>query len=209
MNDYAAGDWFAIPLRFGLFAVGRAVAVDARGTIVGYFFGRFFERLPGAPDILALTPGDADIIGVCDQHGLRSGEWPLIAATGTCDPRPWAIPIFRTIDAERGTMHWTTFDPADLMHQIAFAAEPVAAGIRNWGLSMSALESAPMSWAAVEFALWRCFRTFQNGMHRKYIADMQRARAAPAAPSSACAQSFPATGFTDHQRAITRVHPRR
>jgi hypothetical protein len=174
MTTYADGDWFAIPLRFGLFAVGRAVAVDARGAILGYFFGRFYERQPGAADILGLSPGDADIIGVCDQHGLRSGEWPLIGRRGGWDPRPWEIPVFRTIDPADGIMRWKTFDRRDLVSEIEFGEEPREAGVRNWGLSMTALEAAPMSWAAVEFALWRCFRRYQNDLHRKYIADMQR-----------------------------------
>jgi hypothetical protein len=146
---------------------------------LGYFFGRFFERLPSFADVLALTPGDADIIGVCDQHGLRSGEWPLVTGPRGTDPRPWPIPIFRTIDAISGDMRWTTPDPADLLVEIAFAHEPAEAGTRNWGLSMSALESAAMSWAEVEFALWRCFRAFQTRMHRKYIADMQRSLISP------------------------------
>ncbi len=173
-RSYRAGDWFAIPLRFGLFGLGRAAAVDAGGAILGYFFARFFERIPSAADVLTLTPGDADIIGKCDEHGLRSGEWPVIATARGSDPRPWAIPVFRTIDAESGTMQWTTFDPADLARRIVFEREPAQAGVHNWGLSMSALVSTPMSWASVEFALWRSFREFQNGMHRKYIADMQR-----------------------------------
>jgi hypothetical protein len=167
------GDWFAIPLRFGLFAVGRAAAVDTGGAILGYFFARFFERLPLGADVLALTPGDADIIGVCDEHGLCSGEWPLIAAHAG-DPRPWSIPIFRTIEPSNGTLRWSTYDPADLRTEIVFEGEPPEAGVRNWGLAMPALHAAPMSWAAVESELWRCFRVFQNAQHRKYIADMQR-----------------------------------
>ncbi|MGD0471593.1 MAG: hypothetical protein ABSB70_00045 [Candidatus Velthaea sp.] len=173
-QSYAAGDWFAVPLRFRLFALGRAAAVDARGVILGYFFARFFERLPSGADVLALTPGDADLIGVCDEHGLRSGEWPLISVRQASDPRPWSVPVFRTFDPQTGAMRWSTYDPADLGAEIVFDAEPVEAGIRNWGLSMPALSARPMSWAAVEAALWRSFRDFQNGQHRKYIADMQR-----------------------------------
>jgi hypothetical protein len=174
MPAFRAGDWFAIPLRFGLFALGRAAAVDPNGVILGYFFGRFFERLPSGTEVLALTPGDADIIGVCDQHGLQSGEWPRIATGAGGDPRDWPIPIFRTLEPASGDLRWFTFDPADLMRELGLDDEPAEAGVRNWGLSMSALVAAPMSWAAVEFALWRCFRVYQNTMHRKYIADMQR-----------------------------------
>ena len=174
MRPYVAGDWFAIPLRFRLFALGRAAAVDAGGAILGYFFARFYERLPSASDILGLTPGDAEIIGVCDQHGLSSGEWPVIATAHACDPRPWAIPIFRTVVPETGDLRWSTFDPTNLMHEIVFPTEPPDAGARNWGLLMPALTAVPMSWEGVEFALWRHFRVFQNGQHRKYIAALQR-----------------------------------
>ena len=173
---YRPGDWFAIPLRFGLFAVGRIAAVDERGTIVGYFFGRFFERLPAGSDVLGLTPGDADLIGVCDQQGLSSGEWPLV----TSDPRPWTVPVFRTIEPASSIMRWRTVDPADLTRAVESEREPADAGARNWGLAMTALEPAPMSPAAVEFVLWRCFRTFQNAMHRKYLAAMERAGGRPA-----------------------------
>jgi hypothetical protein len=174
MRPYAAGDWFAIPLRFGLFAVGRAAVVDERGAILGYFFGQFFERLPSSSDTLALLPGDADIIGVCSLHGLRGGVWPAIAN----DPRPWTIPIFREIEPATGIIRWKTFKPPNLMTAITFEREPKEAGTQNWGLPMGALESAPMSWVIVEFALWRSFRMFQNGRHRKYIADLHRELAA-------------------------------
>jgi hypothetical protein len=172
-RSYAAGDWFAIPLRFGLFAIGRAAAVDNGGAIFGYFFALFFERLPSGADVLGLSPGDADLIGVCDEHGLRNGEWPLIAACAR-DPRPWSIPVFRTFDPLTGSLRWSTFEAGDLSTEIAFECEPSAAGTRNWGLSMLALRAAPMSRAAVESELWQRFRAFQTGMHRKYIADMQR-----------------------------------
>jgi hypothetical protein len=175
VQTYGAGDWFAIPLRFGLFTFGRAASVDPRGAILGYFFAQFFERLPSGADIIGVAPGDAEIIGVCDGHGLRSGEWPLIPAALGCDPGPWSVPVFRTIEPETGTLRWSTVDQADLRREIVFAAEPRAAGVRNWGLSMLALDPMPMSSAEVELALWRRFRTFQNAMHRKYIAQMQRA----------------------------------
>lgn len=71
MRPKVAGDWFAIPLRSGLFAVGRTAAVDERVAILGYFFGRFFGRLPSGSDTFAILPGDADIIGVCSLQGLR------------------------------------------------------------------------------------------------------------------------------------------
>jgi hypothetical protein len=171
-RPYSAGDWFAIPLRFRLFAVGRAAAVDAGGAILGYFFARFFERVPSGSDVLAFSPGDADLIGVCDEHGLRSGEWPLIAHAS--DPRLWSIPVFRTFDPQTGAMRWSTFAAADLSTEIVFEHEPRVAGVRNWGLSMLALHAAPMSWAAVESVVWQRFRAFQTTMHRKYIADMQR-----------------------------------
>lgn len=174
MRPYAAGDWFAIPLRYGLFAVGRAATVDERGAILGYFFGQFFERLPSSSDIFALLPGDADIIGVCSLDGLRDGVWLAVAN----DPRPWTIPIFREIEPATGMIRWKTFEPPSLMTAITFEHEPKEAGARNWGLPMVALEPAPMSWVSVEFALWRVFRTFQNGRHRKYIADLHRELAA-------------------------------
>jgi hypothetical protein len=165
-----AGDWFAIPLRFGLFAVGRAAAVDECGAILGYFFAQFFERLPTSSDTLALMPGDANIIGVCNLRGLRGGTWPVIAN----DPRAWTIPIFRAIEPETGRIRWKMFAPTNLTTPVTFDQEPKEAGTRNWGLPMIALVSTPMPWVIVEFALWRQFRMFQNGRHRKYIADMQR-----------------------------------
>jgi hypothetical protein len=176
MRPKVAGDWFAIPLRFELFAVGRAAAVDERDAILGYFFGCFFERLPSRSDTLSIVPGDADIIGVCSLHGLRDDAWPVIAN----DPRPWTIPIFREIEPATGIIRWKTFEPPNLITAIAFEHEPKEAGTQNWGLPMGALESAPMSWVMVEFALWRCFRMFQNGRHRKYIADLHRELAAMA-----------------------------
>lgn len=173
MIPYAAGDWFAVPLRFGLFAVGRAAAVDSNGMILGYFFARFFERVPDGTEVLALTPGEADLIAVCDRRSLRNGEWPRIAPAGTRDVRRWTIPVFRTIEPASGEMRWFTYEPANLSRPVAFEREPREAGVRNWGLSMLALEPTRMSPEMVEFALWQRFRDFQNRLHRKYIADMQ------------------------------------
>jgi hypothetical protein len=180
MRGLEPGAWFAIPLRFALFAVGRAAAVDASGMLLGYFFGRFFERLPAGPEMLAFSPGDAEIIGVCDGHGLRSGEWRFIAAARPFDPRPWPIPVFRTFDAERSALRWSTFDPTNFRHAVAFDREPADAGARNWGLPMNALQPEPMSPAEVEAELFRRFRAHQNALHRKYIADLQRSIAARA-----------------------------
>jgi hypothetical protein len=173
LRAYAAGDWFAVPLRFGLFALGRAAAADRGGAILGYFFARFFERLPSSAEVFGIAPGDADLIGVCDEHGLRSGEWPLITTSLASDPRTWSIPVFRTIDPRTGSLRWSTYDPADLSTEIVFESEPADAGARNWGLSMLALHAAPMSWAHVESALWSRVGVCQNRRHRKYRAALE------------------------------------
>jgi len=180
MSTFATGDWFAIPLRFGLFAVGRAAAVDRHGAFMGYFFDRFFERLPEGPHMLGFSPGDAAIIGVCDARGVRGAEWTVVATARTCDPRPWPVPVFRTIDERTGNLQWLACEPNDLRRASRTDSEPPGAGTRNWGLPMTALVAHPMSPAEVEAELFRRFRVYQNQLHRKYIADMQRSIASRA-----------------------------
>ncbi len=133
MRPKAAGDWFAIPLRSGLFAVGRTAAADERDAILGYFFARFFEWLLSRSDILAIVPGDADIISVCSLQRLRHDVLPVVAN----DPRPWTILVFREIEPATGMMQWKTFEPPNLLTAIAFEDEPKEAGTRNWGLPMA------------------------------------------------------------------------
>ncbi len=170
----STGDWFAIPLRFELFAVGRTVATDSHGAMLAYFFGNFFERLPTFADVLALRPGDAQLIGVCDCDGVRGGAWPLVRGPRGLDPRPWPIPYFRAIDARTGRMTWSSRDPADLQIAIVTGSEPADVGSRNWALPMHALRGEPLGSADVEFALFAFFRGAQSSRHRRYIADLQR-----------------------------------
>jgi hypothetical protein len=104
----------------------------------------------------------------------------VIATARTCDPRPWPVPVFRTLDARTGNLAWSACEPNDLRRTIRTASEPADAGTRNWGLPMTALVAQPMSPAEVEAELFRRFRVYQNQLHRKYIADMQRSIASRA-----------------------------
>jgi hypothetical protein len=57
--NYREGDWFAVPLRDGGYAVGLVARMDNRGGVLGYFFGPRRDDVPSPSDVEASTLGGA------------------------------------------------------------------------------------------------------------------------------------------------------
>ena len=57
-RNYAAGDWFAVPLREGGFAVGVVALAQADGVLRGYLFGLKREDMPQLIDVEHLMASD-------------------------------------------------------------------------------------------------------------------------------------------------------
>ncbi len=57
---YREGDWFAVPLQDGDYAVGLVARCPRGGKVfLGYFFGPRRKRMPNLKDLQGLTAEDA------------------------------------------------------------------------------------------------------------------------------------------------------
>ncbi len=96
---YKEGDWFAVPLRSGRFALGLIARVGTRGGIIlGYFFGPQRENRPNKTDTIGLHRDDAALIRQFCDPGLVSGEWPIIFRPEKWQRSDWPLPTFGHID---------------------------------------------------------------------------------------------------------------
>lgn len=86
---YQEGDWFAVPLRDGGYALGLVARMDGEGRVFGYFFGPRRDRLPTDEDTAGLTSKQALLICKFGDLGLIRGEWPIIVSTSNWDPNRW------------------------------------------------------------------------------------------------------------------------
>ncbi|WP_425308290.1 Imm26 family immunity protein [Ammonicoccus fulvus] len=73
IND-REGDWFAVPLRKGGYAVGLIARANRDGVLLGYFFGPRREAVPSLSDVEELTPDDAIRVGKFGHLGLKQAQ---------------------------------------------------------------------------------------------------------------------------------------
>lgn len=95
-RNYREGDWFAVPLREGGYAVGivaRSMPDDG-GVNLGHFFGPSRADVPPASELRPLKPSDAILVRRFGDLGLIEESWPLIGQTGEWDRSLWPIPRF-------------------------------------------------------------------------------------------------------------------
>jgi Immunity protein 26 len=92
---YSEGQWFAVPLRTG----GYALGIITRGNYktkggLGYFFGPKYSELPGDEATWQKSPEDAVLITQFGDLGLINGTWPLIPSTRLFSKEDWPMPKF-------------------------------------------------------------------------------------------------------------------
>jgi hypothetical protein len=99
---YREGDWFAVPLKGGGYALGLIARSDGQGTILGYLFGPRRVQLPEREDTSDLAPDDAVLIRRIGDLGLLKGEWPIIHQPVEWNRDEWPLPDFGRIDQTAG-----------------------------------------------------------------------------------------------------------
>jgi hypothetical protein len=113
---YREGDWFAVPLRGGGFAVGLVARMGPRGKILlGYFFGPARATPPALGDVAALSPADAVLTARFGDLSLFRGEWPVLGSLPGWQAAAWPLPAFQRIDSLRGyadRIRYAEDDPA-------------------------------------------------------------------------------------------------
>ena len=94
------GDWVAIPLDTGGYALGR-IARKRGARLLVYAFGKRFQAVPTLADTVSLRPEDAIQISQTGNYGIKIGTWHIIGqgASDWKTERPhWPMPPFRTKD---------------------------------------------------------------------------------------------------------------
>ena len=84
---YGEGDWFAVPLIDGGFAVGLIARANPSGVLLGYFFGPQRSEVPAVEGIAGLRPGDAVLVRKFGHLGIVQGKWPLLGRLDGWDRR--------------------------------------------------------------------------------------------------------------------------
>ncbi len=103
--SYQEGDWFAVPLRNGGYALGLIARLDGEGRVLGYFFGPRREQLPTKEDIADLSATCAILIRLFGDLGLIQGDWPIIYQSNSWYRADWPVPGFARIAVDE---RWAT-----------------------------------------------------------------------------------------------------
>ena len=88
------GQWFAVPLRNGGYALGVVVRGNSKSVCLGYFFGPRYEKPPNDEIIWMKKAEDAILITQFGDQGLTNSSWPLIQTTRPFSREEWPIPKF-------------------------------------------------------------------------------------------------------------------
>lgn len=92
---YNEGQWFAIPLRDGDYALGIIVRGNYRTKGgLGYFFGPRYDHVPSDEETWAKKSNEALLITQFGDLGIINGRWPIIQSTRPFLKEEWPIPKF-------------------------------------------------------------------------------------------------------------------
>lgn len=91
---YKEGDWFAVPLEAGGFAVGHIARMTRKGAMLGYFFGPRRNSIPSKKELTDYSSRDAVAIYRFGDLHLLEKKWPIIDHTQQLDRKDWPMPVF-------------------------------------------------------------------------------------------------------------------
>lgn len=112
-HTYSEGDWFAVPLRDGGFALGIVARANAEAALLGYFFGPRRQEQPSLGDAAGLLPQQAVLVGRFGHLGIRRGTWPLLGREPGWDRSTWPTPVFVRYEELTGRTFRVRYDDAD------------------------------------------------------------------------------------------------
>jgi hypothetical protein len=96
--EYDEGQWFAIPLRKGGYAIGIIVrgSFKTKGGL-GYFFGPKYLKLPTGNDTFEKNSFNPILIGQFGDLGIIRDDWPLINDGKPFVYDDWPVPFFQRV----------------------------------------------------------------------------------------------------------------
>ncbi len=117
---YREGDWFAVPLLDGGYAVGVIARANPKAALLGYFFGPLRSEVPALDEVADLKPGDAVLVGKFGHLGIVQGKWPLLGRADGWDRQEWPTPVFVRYEELTGRsfrVFYDDDDPARLLRE--------------------------------------------------------------------------------------------
>ena len=112
-RNYAEGDWFAVPLRDGGYAVGLVARASRGGVLLGYFFGPKRAEISTLSEVAQLRAEEAILIERFGHLGLKQGTWTVIGQLDSWDRTAWPMPSFVRYEELTGRSFTVLYDPDD------------------------------------------------------------------------------------------------
>ena len=110
---YGEGDWFAVPLRAGGYAVGLvARASRTGGILLGYFFGPLRPQMPTLHDVKNHRQTDAVMVARFGDLGIINCEWQVLGHE-QWNKSDWPMPRFARKDVISGRISLVEYDEND------------------------------------------------------------------------------------------------
>lgn len=114
-QQYREGDWFAVPLPRGGYAVGLVARRPRRGTVVlGYFFGPPRKTLPACEALAGTRAEHALLVCRVKDTALHNGEWRVLGRPASWRREDWPIPAFHRREGLSGRGIRVEYDDEDL-----------------------------------------------------------------------------------------------
>lgn len=88
------GEWFAVPLRCGGYALGLLARVNKEGIVLAYFFGPRFETFPTVDQIGDREAKDAIVVAQVGGLGFVKGTWRVLGRLEPWSSSQWPVPVF-------------------------------------------------------------------------------------------------------------------
>jgi len=103
------GDWFAVPLRSGGYALCVIARITDKYGALGYFFGPRYNSLPRTQDIVGKAKDSALVVRWFSTLGIKEGVWQKVGESRDWDRTHWPVPVFARIDVLSKDCAWAVY----------------------------------------------------------------------------------------------------